>query len=41
VKLVTSPGSTLDRRLRALAAEDLPAFDSASGALSSLADGYH
>jgi anti-anti-sigma regulatory factor len=38
VKLVTNPGSTLDRRLRTLAPEELPAFDSASGALSSLRD---
>jgi anti-anti-sigma regulatory factor len=40
VKLVTSPGSSLDRRLRALASDELPAFDSASGALGSLGDGH-
>jgi anti-anti-sigma regulatory factor len=38
VKLVTNPGSTLDRRLRTHASQELPAFDSASGALSSLRD---
>jgi anti-anti-sigma regulatory factor len=36
VKLVTCPGSPLAGRLRALAAEELPAYSSAAGALVSL-----
>jgi hypothetical protein len=38
VRLVTNPDSPLGRRLEVLAAEDLPAYPSASEALLSLGD---